>query len=287
MESTSNETFKKQNIKPGLYIISTPIGNLDDITFRAINILKNSNLILCEDTRISYNLLKKYDIKTTMMSNHRFNEKKNLNKILENLKKNTILSLISDAGTPLISDPGQLLVNECIKHNISVFPIPGPSAVTSAVSVSGYNDKYLFYGFVPVSEKHIEKDLKNLSNFPYSIVFFVSSKKINKFIKYLKIFFNERKILIAREMTKFYEEYIRSTVKSLKFFSKMPKGELTVVVSGKNNDKKSLILINESVKKEMKEMLKKYSSKDVASFMSKRENISKKIIYDYCLKLKI
>ena len=87
MESTSNETFKKQNIKPGLYIISTPIGNLDDITFRAINILKNSNLILCEDTRISYNLLKKYDIKTTMMSNHRFNEKKNLNKILENLKK--------------------------------------------------------------------------------------------------------------------------------------------------------------------------------------------------------
>ena len=287
MESTSNETFKKQNIKPGLYIISTPIGNLDDITFRAINILKNSNLILCEDTRISYNLLKKYDIKTTMMSNHRFNEKKNLNKILENLKKNTILSLISDAGTPLISDPGQLLVNECIKHNISVFPIPGPSAVTSAVSVSGYNDKHLFYGFVPVSEKHIEKDLKNLSNFPYSIVFFVSSKKINKFIKYLKIFFNERKILIAREMTKFYEEYIRSTVKSLKLFSKMPKGELTVVVSGKNNDKKSLILINESVKKEMKEMLKKYSSKDVASFMSKRENISKKIIYDYCLKLKI
>ena len=287
MESTSNETFKKQNIKPGLYIISTPIGNLDDITFRAINILKNSNLILCEDTRISYNLLKKYDIKTTMMSNHRFNEKKNLNKILENLKKNTILSLISDAGTPLISDPGQLLVNECIKLNISIFPIPGPSAVTSAVSVSGYNDKYLFYGFLPVSEKHIEKDLKNLSNFPYSIVFFVSSKKINKFIKYLKIFFNERKILIAREMTKFYEEYIRSTVKSLKFFSKMPKGELTVVVSGKNNDKKSLILINESVKKEMKEMLKKYSSKDVASFMSKRENISKKIIYDYCLKLKI
>ena len=286
MESTSNETFKKQNIKPGLYIISTPIGNLDDITFRAINILKNSNLILCEDTRISYNLLKKYDIKTTMMSNHKFNEKKNLNKILENLKKNTILSLISDAGTPLISDPGQLLVNECIKHNISVFPIPGPSAVTSAISVSGYNDKYLFYGFVPVSEKHIEKDLKNLSNFPYSIVFFVSSKKINKFIKYLKIFFNERKILIAREMTKFYEEYIRSTVKSLKFFSKMPKGELTVVVSGKNNDKKSLILINESVKKEMKEMLKKYSSKDVAYFMSKRENISKKIMYDYCLKLK-
>ena len=223
MESTSNETFKKQNIKPGLYIISTPIGNLDDITFRAINILKNSNLILCEDTRISHNLLKKYDIKTTMMSNHRFNEKKNLNKILENLKKNTILSLISDAGTPLISDPGQLLVNECIKHNISVFPIPGPSAVTSAVSVSGYNDKYLFYGFVPVSEKHIEKDLKNLSNFPYSIVFFVSSKKINKFIKYLKIFFNERKILIAREMTKFYEEYIRSTVKSLKFLARCQK----------------------------------------------------------------
>ena len=153
MESTSNETFKKQNIKPGLYIISTPIGNLDDITFRAINILKNSNLILCEDTRISYNLLKKYDIKTTMMSNHRFNEKKNLNKIIETLKSEKIISLISDAGTPTISDPGRILINECTKNKINVYPIPGPSAVSAAVSISGFSEKYFFYGFFPQKKK--------------------------------------------------------------------------------------------------------------------------------------
>ena len=135
------------NYESGLYLVSTPIGNLKDITFRAIEILKESDFILCEDTRVSKNLLNRYEIKSKLISNHKFNEKKNLFKVLNLLKKGTIISLISDAGTPGVSDPGTILVNECIKHKIDIIPIPGPSSATSAVSVSGFSEKFFFMGF--------------------------------------------------------------------------------------------------------------------------------------------
>ena len=122
----------------GLYIVSTPIGNLKDITFIAIETLKKSSYILCEDTRVSKNLLDRYEIKSKLISNHKFNETKNLNKIVDLLKSGETISLISDAGTPSISDPGSILVNECVKHNIKIIPIPGPSAVATAVSISGF-----------------------------------------------------------------------------------------------------------------------------------------------------
>ena len=283
MESLYIKKLNKVNIKAGLYIVSTPIGNLEDITLRAINILKNSDLILCEDTRISSRLLKKYDIKVNLSSNHKFNEKKNLKIALDKIRQNKILSIISDAGTPLISDPGLLLVKECIKNKIPIFPIPGPSAVTAAVSVSGFDDKYLFYGFLPSSESEIKKELKNLVDLPYSLVFFSPSKKINKAIRYFKLFFKDRKIMIGREITKYFEEFIRTDINSLKLFDILPKGEITIVISNSLKVNKKLNKINESVKKEIKIMLKKYSSKDTADFFSKKENISKKIIYDYCL----
>jgi len=278
---------KKQEIKPGLYVVSTPIGNLQDITLRAIYILKNSELILCEDTRTSIKLLKKFNINTKMISYHKFNEKKRLGKIIQLIKNNKIVSLISDAGTPVISDPGMILINECIKNNIAIHPIPGPSAVTSALSVSGFDEKFLFYGFLPNSENQIKNEIKNLCDFPYSIIFFVSSNKINKVIKIFKFFFSERKIMIAKEMTKIYESFIRNDVNSLDVSKHNLKGELTVVISNKFNiKKKSLNQLNESVKNEIKLMLKKYSSKDVSNFISKNEKISKKIIYDYCINLK-
>ena len=128
----------------GLYVVSTPIGNLKDITLRAVEILKQSDFILCEDTRISKNLLNKYEIKSKLISNHKFNEKKNTLKIIENLKSGKIISLISDAGTPAISDPGSVLVNECVKNNIKIIPIPGPSAVATAISISGFSDQFFF-----------------------------------------------------------------------------------------------------------------------------------------------
>ena len=286
MAVESNHKLNKQNIKPGLYIVSTPIGNLEDITFRAINVLKNSEYILCEDTRVSINLFRKYGINSKLISNHKFNEKKNLDKVLDLLKKNLIISIISDSGTPAISDPGQLIIKECIKNKIKVFPIPGPTAVTSAVSISGFSEKYLFYGFLPNKDNEIEKELKELKKLSYSIVFFVSPKKINKILKHFKNHFNERDILICREMTKIYEEFIYSDIKNLNLLDQKPKGEFTVVISNFPENKVKINDLNESIKKEIIIMLKKYTIKDVVSFISKKENLSKKLIYDYCLKNK-
>ena len=247
-------------VKAGLYIVSTPIGNLTDITLRAIDTLKKSDYILCEDIRVSKNLLDKYSVKSKLVANHKFNEKKNLSRIIEILKSNKIVSLISDAGTPAISDPGAILVRECLLNNINIFPIPGASAVSSAVSISGFNEKYFFYGFFP--------------------------EKINKSIKDIKNFFSGRKILICREMTKFFEEYIRSDVDNLKTFEIDPKGELTIVISEKEKEKKPSIILNESDKKNIKKMIKKLSIKDITNLISQNSDISKKKIYNYCLKLK-
>ena len=142
-----NQKLNNDGLKKGLYLIPTPIGNLGDITFRAIKLLENSDYILCEDTRVSKKLLDKYKINTKLISNHKFNEVKNLKKIIDLLNQDNIISMISDAGAPGISDPGAILINECLKQNIDIIPLPGPSAVTTAVSVSGFDDKYLFYGF--------------------------------------------------------------------------------------------------------------------------------------------
>ena len=139
--------FQKNDNENGLYLVPTPIGNLKDITFRAIEILKKSTYILCEDTRVSKKLLDRYQIKSKLISNHKFNETKNLDKINNLLKSGEIISLISDAGTPSISDPGAILVNECVKNDIKVIPIPGPSAVSSAVSISGFSEKFFFMVF--------------------------------------------------------------------------------------------------------------------------------------------
>ena len=138
---------KQQTVNPGLYLVSTPIGNMEDITLRALNVLKKSDIILCEDTRRSGKLLSYFQIKNKLLSYHKFNEKKVSSNIINFIKKNKIVSLISDAGTPAISDPGMILVNKCIDENLNIHPIPGPSAVTSAFSVSGFSDQYLFYGF--------------------------------------------------------------------------------------------------------------------------------------------
>ena len=277
---------KQQTINSGLYLVSTPIGNMQDITFRALNILKKSNIILCEDTRRSAKLLSFFQMKNKLLSYHKFNEKKISSKAIDLIKNDKIVSLISDAGTPTISDPGLVLVNKCIEENLKIYPIPGPSAVTSAVSISGFSDRYLFYGFLPKKEKELERILKNLSNINYSIVFFVSAEKINFYTSKFKSFFFDRKILIAREMTKIHEEFIRDNVSKIKNLSENLKGELTVVLSQKVMEKNIKKEINESVRMEIKKMLKKYTHKDVVEFIAKKENLSKKIIYDYCLKLK-
>ena len=276
----------KNEIKKGLYLVPTPIGNLGDITLRSVEILKKSDFILCEDTRISKKLLNNFEIKTKLIPNHKFNEIKNLSKIINLLKKDKIVSMISDAGTPGISDPGAVLVNECLKENINVIPIPGPSAVTTSVSVSGFSEKYLFYGFFPEKDKMIKKELDKLSNLNFCIVFFVSPKKINRIIPHLKKYFKDRKILICREISKYYEEYLRFNLGKLKPFSIEPKGELTIVISEKQYNKNTSQKISESDKKNIKIMLNKLSIKEIANIISQKSKISKKEIYEYCVKLK-
>ena len=274
------------HIKKGLYIVATPIGNLADITLRALEILKNSNYILCEDTRVSKKLLEKYKINTKVISNHKFNEKKNLTRIISFLKSGSIISIVSDAGTPSVSDPGLVLIKECLKNNINITPLPGASAITSAISISGFSDKFFFYGFFPDKLKIIDDDLTTLSNINSSIIFFISPKKINKAIPFIRKNFSGRKILICREMTKFYEEFIRTSVDDLKEFNKEPKGELTIVISEKNEKKKASQELSESDKRNIKEMMNKLSIKEITSLTYLNTKVSKKKIYNYCLKLK-
>ena len=270
----------------GLYIVSTPIGNLKDITFRAIETLKKSNYILCEDTRTSKNLLDRYQIKSKLISNHKFNEKKNIVKIIGLLKSGKMISLISDAGTPSISDPGKILVNECIKNNINIIPIPGPSAVATAVSISGFSEKFFFYGFFPDKKQTLLSELKKLSVFNSTLVFFVSPKKINKIIPNLKNYFSDRKIVFCREISKLYEEFIRKNIEDLELFDKEPKGEITVVISEKKYDKNVSEDLSESDKSNIKKMINKLSVKEITNMISQNRDLSKKKIYDYCLKLK-
>ncbi len=277
---TTNKEFKK-----GLYLVPTPIGNLNDITLRAIETLRKSDVILCEDTRISKNLLSKYEINTKLISNHKFNEKKNLSKIIGILKKGSVVSMISDAGTPNISDPGNLLVKECIKNEIEIIPLPGPSAVTTALSASGFLDKFFFYGFFPEKNNEILKILETTKKIDSSIIFFVSAKKINKIIPYIKKQFSGRKILICREMSKLYEEFIRLDVDELKLFEKNLKGELTVVISEKLNKKNSLEL-SESDKRTIKNMINRLSIKEITNLIHQNNPVSKKIIYKYCVDIK-
>ncbi len=281
-----NPILYKSDLKKGLYLVPTPIGNLGDITIRAIQLLKNSDFILCEDTRVSKKLLDKIEIRTNLISNHKFNETKNLTKLIKILKDDKIVSMISDAGTPGISDPGAVLINECFKQGIDVTPLPGPSAVTTAVSVSGFNEKYLFYGFFPEKEKIIKEELEKLSTMNFCLVFFVSPKKINRIIPHLKNYFKDRKILICREISKYYEEYIRSTLEDLKTFKTQPKGELTIVLSEKQYNKKTSQELSESDIKNIKIMINKLSTKEIAEIISKNSRVSKKEIYNYCLKLK-
>ena len=281
-----NNKSDNNKVKIGLHVVSTPIGNLLDISQRAIKTLRQSDYILCEDTRVSKILLSKFNIKSNLISYHKFNEKKNLNKIISLLKSGCFMSLISDAGTPSISDPGSILINECLKNNINVSPVPGPSAVSSAVSVSGFSDKFYFYGFLPEKNKILNNDLQILSKLNCSIVFFISAKKFNKTIPNLKKYFIGRKILICKEMTKFYEEFFREEIDNLKILERRLKGELTIVISEMQLMKNASQKLSESDKNIIKKTINKLSVKEIIDLITKNNDISKKEIYNYCIKLK-
>ena len=243
--------FELKEYENGLYLVSTPLGNLKDITLRAIEVLQQSDYILCEDTRRSLKLLNNLKIKKRLISYHKFNEKKQINNVIEHINKGKILSLISDAGTPLLSDPGRILVNECINNEIKVVPIPGASSITSALSISGFNDQFLFYGFLPKTINELEKVLDSLSRNKFTLIFFIPSKKINFYLDSFKKYFSGRKIIIAKEITKIHEEFIRCKVSDIKKINIYNKGELTIVFSEIKEDTNSFGFLNESDKKKI------------------------------------
>ena len=267
-----------------LYIVSTPIGNLDDITIRAIEILKKSDIILCEDTRRSLTLLNHLKIKKKLIAYHKFNEKKQIAIAIEHIKKGKILSLVSDAGTPLLSDPGRLLVNECIAEGIRIIPIPGVSSITAAMTASGFKDKFLFYGFLPKTENELDKVLRALSEFEYSQVFFVPGLKVNFYLRKFKKYFTGRKLMIGKEITKIHENFLRNDIDKFQLFKNSLKGEVTMVVS--STEKKIIKFNEEKIINKAKKYLKKYSLKDCVDLIMETEKINKKKIYNLCLKIK-
>ena len=275
----------KNKVVGGLYVVSTPIGNLKDITLRAIDILRKSDTILCEDTRISKKLLSHYKISKKLIAYHKFNERKFLESIVDTLKQGQIVSIISDAGTPAISDPGRILIKRCAEEQILIFPIPGPSAVITSVSISGFSDQFYFHGFLSDTENSIKKEFQLFRDLKCSIVFFISAQKLNKKFELLKEYFFDREILICRELTKLHETFYRGKVLHMSNFNFNAKGEVTVIISEKKNKIISKEL-NESDKKKIKKLVSSKSVKDIVRMFSKEKNISKSKIYNYCLQIK-
>ena len=275
---------KNNQLSPAIYVVSTPIGNLSDITFRAIEVLKKSDYILCEDTRHSLKLLNFYNIKNKLISFHKFNEKKNCDEILNDIRNGKSISLISDAGTPLISDPGEFLIKSARSLGIKVIPVPGPSATIAAISVSGFDTKFYFYGFLSKKNNERDKELKILSKINSSIVLYLPARDLKKYLNQFLLFFRDKQIFIAREITKLHETYLSGTADELiKIISKDDfKGEITLVIDNKSVDS---TVSNIDLKNEIKLLLNKMSSKDIAEYLAVKFKMSKKIIYQSIIDL--
>lgn len=221
-----------------LFVVATPIGNLQDISFRAVETLKKVHCIFAEDTRTSKKLINHYDIDTKLYSYHDHSSEKEIERLLDILKDQKDVALISDAGTPTISDPGYSLIRQCINEGIDVIPIPGASALTAAISASGLpSDAFTFIGFLP-TKKGRKKKISSLENLDMTIVLFESPHRLIKTLNQLKEALGERPIVVARELTKLYEEIIRGNFRStIEFFeTKKIKGEIVIMI-GKNDDR--------------------------------------------------
>jgi len=222
------------NKKGILYIVSTPIGNLDDITLRAIDVLKSVDLIAAEDTRHAFKLLKHYDIKTKKISYYDEIEQRRSHEILQKLLGGMNIALISDAGTPGISDPGYRIIQKAIDADVNVVPIPGPSSILAALVASGFaTDRFIFEGFLP-RKKGRKTRLEELADESRTLILFESPVRVLKTLKDLNVHFGERRIAVGREITKYYEEFIRGSIPEVisHFENHKPKGELVIVIEG-------------------------------------------------------
>lgn len=273
------------DIKGKLYLIPTPIGNLDDITLRALNTLKEVDIVFAEDTRETFNLLKYYNINKKIESCHKYSEMKNNEKILKILKEGKTIGFVSDRGTPLISDPGNFVVNEVIKENIPVIALPGATALIPALNMSGLdNERFLFYGFLNNKKNAAKKELNKLKDVEYTMIFYESPRRLKTTLELMFEAFGNRKISIVREISKLHEEIIRDSIENVTKIIDDIKGEIVIVVEKKKNNKLETISTNYiELVKEMQE--EGYSKKDAIKEVSLKYNISKNKLYEECKEL--
>ncbi|KAI5656106.1 hypothetical protein M9H77_24899 [Catharanthus roseus] len=282
------ESSKQGPLLPGLYLVGTPIGNLEDITLRALRVLKSANVILSEDTRHSGKLLQYYDIRTPLLSYHKFNETQREQAILKRLQDGEIVALISDAGMPGISDPGTELAKLCVKKSISVIPIPGPSAVVTALSASGLpTDEFTFVGFLPKHSGSRKERLMISANESATQIFFVPPHKLSQFLEEISSLFGaSRRCVLAREMTKVHEDFWRGTIEEAKeaFSARQPKGEITFLIEGK------AVCVDESpseseLENDLKELISKGCAlSEAVKLVAAGTSVRRKTIYSIALR---
>ena len=277
-----------EKIKGGLYIVSTPIGNLSDITIRALKILLSSDLIICEDTRVSKKLTSNYEIKTKMQPFHKFNSSKLIPSLIKKLQSNQSICLISDSGTPLISDPGQDLVKKCLENNIDVFSVPGPSAVIASLVVSGFQSiNFSFRGFFPRNKKNIKLEVESINRSDCPIVFFESPKRILKTLKIIYSSCGNCKISFIRELTKKYEEKIITNISNLITNLEARdtiKGEITIIIMPSKQKSEKKVPEDEIIKISDKLMKNGLNISEISRVISHDLNIPKRNIYQLLIK---
>ncbi len=262
-----------------LYLIPTPIGNLDDITVRALNTLKQVDVLLCEDTRDTGLLLKKYDIKQTLLSCHEYNEDKIVGKVIDYLEKGKNIGLVTDQGSPIISDPGYIISRAVINAGYNVISLPGATAFVPALSMSGIEPSpFLFYGFLSAKDSKQKGELKSLKDLKYTLIFYESVHRMEKTLKNMLEVLGDRNIAICREISKIHEEVCRDKISNILQFVSQMKGEFVIIVEGNKEkvDYNSLDVV-EHVKLYTEDGI---SEKDAIKLVAKERNVAKSVIYN-------
>lgn len=268
---------KSYDDSPSLYLVPTPIGNMEDITIRGLNVLKTVDIILCEDTRESQKLLKFYEIKKRLVSCHEFNENKVKEYVVSLLKEGNNLALITDQGSPIISDPGFIVVKEVINNGFNVISLPGATAFVPALSSSGLNPSpFLFYGFLNAKESKQKKELEKIKNYDFSLIFYESPHRIKSTLSNMLDIFGDRNICVGREISKMFEEYHRDKISNIIKICDRFKGEIVIICEGNNSISFSDLSIIEHVDLYIKDNI---SVNDAIKMVAKERNVSKSIIY--------
>lgn len=283
IDSTSKNSDTSLN--PGLYLVSTPIGNLRDITLRALDVLKRSDVIACEDTRVTKKLLAAYSIATSLLAYHEHNSAKQVPRLLSLLEEGKSIALVSDAGTPLIADPGYRLVQSVIEAGYKIFPIPGPSSILAALVGSGQaTDQFYFAGFLPLKEKSRLDLLETLKRLPATLIFLEAPHRLSKTVNFLKEGLGNRRATLARELTKLFEEFRHETLETLSQDTRSVKGECVLIVEGAS--KEAFHVEDSAITKLLEDALKNHSLKDSVQFVTETLNVQKRHVYDLALTLK-